>query len=185
MILHDTEIKRLVAEQGMIEDFIDHQVKEVDGKRVISYGLSSHGYDVRLGDELKIFSGKSVFDPKEAKDEHFTSIKSQDSIIIPPHSHVLGYSVERFKIPRNVMCLVEGKSTYARCGIFCNVTPLEAGWEGQITLEFHNSLDVPAKMYIGEGCCQVLFFGGMSCEVSYDDRGGKYQGQSGITLSRV
>ncbi len=187
MILHDTEIKRLVAEQGMIENFIDHQVKEVDGKKVISYGLSSYGYDVRLADTMKIFRGRSgeTFDPKAPKDQHFMLVKGRDVIEIPPHSHALGYSIETFKIPRNVMGRVEGKSTYARSGIICNVTPLEAGWEGQITLEFFNTLCVPVKMYLNEGCCQVLFFGGMPCEVSYADRAGKYQGQSGITLSKV
>ncbi len=187
MILADVEIKKLVEEQGMIEGFIDHQVKEIDGKKAISYGLSSHGYDVRLADTLKIFRGREgeVFDPKNPKDPHFMLVKGRDVIEVPAYSHVLGYSVERFKIPRNIMCLVEGKSTYARSGLFCNVTPLEAGWEGQITLEFFNSLSVPVKMYLNEGCCQVLFFNGEHCEVSYADRGGKYQGQMGITLSKV
>lgn len=187
MILSDVEIKRLVAEKGMIKDFIDHQVKEIDGKKVISYGLSSYGYDVRLADTMKIFRGRDgqTFDPKAPKDQHFMLVKGRDVIEIPPHSHALGFSIERFKIPRNVMGRVEGKSTYARSGIICNVTPLESEWEGQITLEFFNTLSVPVKMYLNEGCCQVLFFGGMPCETSYADRAGKYQGQMGITLSKV
>lgn len=171
------------AQKGMIEPFLEKQ----SSNGVISYGLSSYGYDARVADEFKIFTNvhNAMVDPKNFNDSSFVDIKN-DYCIIPPNSFALAHTIERFKIPRDVLVMCLGKSTYARCGIIINVTPLEPEWEGTVTLELSNTTPLPAKIYANEGICQFLFFKGASeCETSYADRRGKYQGQSGITLSKV
>jgi len=183
MLLNDRQIKELVRKHKMIEPFIDHLV--TDG--VISYGLGSYGYDIRVADEFRIFTNVSatVVDPKNFDSRSFFDFKGP-ICIIPPNSFALGRSVEYFKIPRDVMALCVGKSTYARCGIVCHVTPLESEWEGFVTIEISNTTPLPAKIYANEGICQVLFLqGDEMCEVSYADRQGKYMGQKGITLPKV
>jgi len=183
MLLNDRQIKELVRKHKMIEPFLDHLV--TDG--VISYGLGSYGYDIRVADEFRIFTNVSatVVDPKNFDSRSFFDFKGP-ICIIPPNSFALGRSVEYFKIPRDVMALCVGKSTYARCGIVCHVTPLESEWEGFVTIEISNTTPLPAKIYANEGICQVLFLqGDEMCEVSYADRQGKYMGQKGITLPKV
>ena len=181
----DHWIRRMALEHGMIEPFVDHLVR--DG--VISYGLSSYGYDIRVADEFRIFTpglgDLAVVDPKRLDDR--TMVDFQGEVcIIPPNSFALARTVEYFRIPRNVLCLCVGKSTYARCGIIVNVTPFEPEWEGYVTLEISNTTPLPAKIYANEGIAQVLFFEADEvCEVSYADRRGKYQGQRGIALPRV
>ena len=186
-MLNDTRIRALALD-GMIEKFQDGQIKRVDGQRVISYGLSSFGYDMRVADEFQIFSPATgtltVIDPK-AMDSRALIPHRGDVCIIPPNSFALARSVEYFRIPRNVVCLCLGKSTYARCGIITNFTPFEQGWEGYVTIEISNTTPLPAKIYANEGIAQVLFFEGEQPEVSYADRQGKYQAQTGITLPRV
>lgn len=153
-------------------------------ERVISYGTSSFGYDIRCADEFKVFTNinSTMVDPKNFDDKCFVDVKGQGYCIIPPNSFALARTVEYFRIPRDVLTVCLGKSTYARCGIVVNVTPFEPEWEGYVTLEFSNTTPLPAKIYANEGCAQVLFFkGNEPCEVSYKDRGGKYQGQVGIT----
>lgn len=183
--------------QPMIEPFINAQIKTKkvrdiqfemwDDEPCISYGLSSYGYDVRCSDEFKIFTNinSSIVDPKNFDDRNFVSVTSNE-IIIPPNSFALARTVEYFRIPEDVLVVCLGKSTYARCGIICNVTPLEPGWEGHVTLEFSNTTPLPAKIYANEGVAQFLFFkGNEPCEVTYKMRQGKYQGQTGITLPKV
>lgn len=175
------------AAKGMIEPFEAGQVREVDGQRIVSYGTSSYGYDVRCAREFKIFTNinSSIVDPKNFDENSFVDFEG-DVCIIPPNSFVLARTMEYFRIPREVLTICLGKSTYARCGIIVNVTPLEPEWEGYVTLEFSNTTPLPAKIYAGEGCAQMLFIGGdQECEVSYRDRGGKYQGQTGVTLPRT
>jgi len=177
----------MAAEYKMIEPFEPGQVKEVDGRKVVSYGTSSYGYDVRCADEFKLFTNvySAIVDPKEFDPKSFVDIKS-DHVIIPPNSFALARTVEYFRIPRNVMTICLGKSTYARCGIIVNVTPFEPEWEGYVTLEFSNTTPMPAKIYANEGVAQVLFFEADEvCEVSYKDRGGKYQGQQGVTPPKL
>jgi len=177
----------MAAEYKMIEPFEPGQVKEVDGRKVVSYGTSSYGYDVRCADEFKLFTNvySAIVDPKEFDPKSFVDIKS-DHVIIPPNSFALARTVEYFRIPRNVMTICLGKSTYARCGIIVNVTPFEPEWEGFVTLEFSNTTPMPAKIYANEGVAQVLFFEADEvCEVSYKDRGGKYQGQQGVTPPKL
>lgn len=179
----DRWIARMAVEHKMIEPFEGRLVRE--GK--ISYGLSSYGYDMRLADEFLIFTNVwgVVVDPKAIDEKVFVRHKG-DSCIIPPNSFALARSVEYFRIPKEITCITLGKSTYARCGIVCNVTPLEAGWEGHVTIEISNTTPLPAKVYAHEGICQVLFFEGDEiCQTSYGDRKGKYQGQRGITLPKV
>lgn len=181
-ILPDTWIRER-ALQGMIEPFVEHQEKE----GVISYGLSSYGYDARVSDEFKIFTNvdNAIVDPKNFSPTGFVDRKS-DVCVIPPNSFVLARTVEYFRIPRDVLVICLGKSTYARCGIIVNVTPLEPEWEGHVTLEFSNTTPLPAKIYANEGACQFLFLKGESvCEVSYQDRQGKYMGQQGVTLPKI
>jgi dCTP deaminase len=181
-ILQDTWIRER-ARQGMIEPFVEHQEKQ----GVISYGLSSYGYDARVSDEFKIFTNvdNAIVDPKNFSPTGFVDRKS-DVCIIPPNSFVLARTVEYFRIPRDVLVICLGKSTYARCGIIVNVTPLEPEWEGHVTLEFSNTTPLPAKIYALEGACQFLFLKGEHvCEVSYRDRQGKYMGQQGVTLPKV
>ncbi|WP_034343242.1 dCTP deaminase [Deinococcus misasensis] len=184
-ILPDWRIREL-AREGMIEPFEERLVRNAQNAGVISYGLSSFGYDLRCAPEWKVFVNafNTVVDPKEFDPKGFIDVVS-DEIIIPPNSFVLARSVEYLKIPDTVMVVALGKSTYARCGIVANVTPLEPGWEGHVTLEFSNTTPLPAKMYANEGCVQLLFFEGERPEVTYRDRGGKYQGQTGVTLPKL
>lgn len=177
----------MALEQGMIEPFADGQVRESDQGKVISYGVSSYGYDVRCSREFKIFTNvySATVDPKAFDAKSFIDVES-DVCIIPPNSFALARTVEYFRIPRNVLTVCLGKSTYARCGIIVNVTPLEPEWEGHVTLEFSNTTNLPAKIYANEGVAQMLFFESDEvCEVSYKDRAGKYQGQQGVTLPRT
>ena len=183
-ILSDKWIKKMALEHNMISPFQDKQVREGN----ISYGLSSFGYDARVGDEFKIFYNveSSIVDPKKFSSNNFITKKTLDYIIIPPNSFALATTIEKFKIPRDVMCIVVGKSTYARCGIIVNVTPIESEFEGTVTLEFSNTTPLPAKIYANEGVAQFLFLkGNEEPEVSYADRKGKYMGQSGVTLPKV
>lgn len=183
----DSWIRRMAAEYKMIEPFEPGQVKEVDGRKVVSYGTSSYGYDVRCADEFKLFTNvySAIVDPKKFDAKSFVDMKA-DHVIIPPNSFALARTVEYFRIPRNVMTICLGKSTYARCGIIVNVTPFEPEWEGYVTLEFSNTTPMPAKIYANEGVAQVIFFEADEvCEVSYKDRGGKYQGQQGVTPPRL
>lgn len=191
MILNDKQIMELATKHGMIEPFTAEQVREVDGHRVISYGLSSYGYDVRIAGEFWVFSnvygGATVVDPKNFAQEAMVQriVADHEAVIIPPNSYVLGRSVEYFRIPPDVMTICVGKSTYARAGIIVNVTPLEPGWEGHVTIEISNATTLPAKVYAGEGIMQVIFFRGEPCAKSYADKQGKYQGQRGVTFARV
>jgi len=184
-ILPDWRIREL-AQGGMISPFEDRLVRTAENASVISYGLSSFGYDLRCADEWKVFTNvmSAIVDPKAFDERSFVDIQAAE-IIIPPNSFVLARSLEYMKIPDNVMVVALGKSTYARCGIVANVTPLEPGWEGHVTLEFSNTTPLPAKMYAHEGCVQLLFFEGERPEVTYADRAGKYQGQRGVTLPKL
>lgn len=180
----DRWIKRMAAEHGLIEPFEPGQIRDIDGRKVISYGTSSYGYDLRVADEFKIFTNinSAVVDPKAFDDKSFVDLKA-DVCIVPPNSFCLARTVEYFRIPRNVLTICLGKSTYARCGIIVNVTPLEPEWEGHVTLEFSNTTPLPAKIYANEGVAQVIFLeSDEQCETSYKDRKGKYQGQRGVTL---
>ena len=183
-IKSDKWIRRMVEEHGMLDPFEPGQIREVDGKRVISYGTSSYGYDVRCANEFKIFTNvhtSSVVDPKNFDETSFVSIE-EESCVIPPNSFALARTVEYFRIPSNVLTVCLGKSTYARCGIIVNVTPLEPEWEGHVTLEFSNTTPLPAKIYANEGVAQMLFYeSDEQCEVTYKDRAGKYMGQTGVT----
>jgi len=179
----DRWIKKMSLEHGMIEPFEDRQVR--DG--VISYGLSSYGYDIRVADEFKIFTNinSTVVDPKNFDARSFVDVKA-DVCIIPPNSFALARTVEYFRIPRDVLTVCVGKSTYARCGLIVNVTPFEPEWEGFVTLEISNTTPLPARVYANEGIAQVLFFqSDEPCEVSYADKKGKYQKQRGLTLPRL
>ena len=183
----DLWIREMALKQKMIEPFTSNQIKEIDGKKAISYGLSSYGYDVRSADEFKIFTNinSAVIDPKNFDASSFVDVKT-NICIIPPNSFVLARTIEYFRIPRDVLVICLGKSTYARCGIIVNVTPLEPEWEGHITLEFSNTTNLPAKIYANEGVAQLVFLGADTpCEISYKDRGGKYQGQVGVTLPKA
>jgi dCTP deaminase len=183
----DHWIRRMAEEEGMIEPFEPGQVREKDGDRIVSYGTSSYGYDVRCADEFKIFTNiESAFvDPKSFDESSFVD-KQSDVCVIPPNSFALARTVEYVRIPRSVLTICLGKSTYARCGIIVNVTPLEPEWEGHVTLEFSNTTPLPAKIYANEGVAQMLFFeSDEPCETSYRDRGGKYQGQQGVTLPKA
>ena len=184
----DAWIKRMAESEKMIEPFSENQVRiDNNGEKLISYGVSSFGYDVRCANEFKVFTNihSATVDPKVFDDNSFVDITS-DVCIIPPNSFALARTVEYFRIPRNVLTICLGKSTYARCGIIVNVTPLEPEWEGHVTLEFSNTTNLPAKIYAGEGVAQMIFFeSDENCEVSYKDRGGKYQGQTGVTLPKT
>jgi len=183
MLKSDRWIRKMAIEKDMINPFSEKQVRE----GVISYGLSSYGYDLRVADEFKIFTNvnSTVVDPKNFDERSFVTISS-DCAIVPPNSFALARSVEYFKIPREVLTVCVGKSTYARCGIIVNVTPFEPEWEGFVTLEISNTTPLPAKIYANEGLCQILFFTGDEvCEVSYADRKGKYQSQKGIVLPKL
>lgn len=180
----DRWIKMMSLEHGMIEPFVDRQVKDLSGEKIISYGLSSYGYDLRVSSEFKVFTNvhNCIVDPKKFSDNSFVHIEA-DECIVPPNSFALARSVEYFRIPKDVLTICLGKSTYARCGIIVNVTPFEPGWEGYVTLEISNTTPLPAKIYANEGLAQVLFYKGEeACQVSYADRNGKYMKQVGITL---
>jgi len=186
-IKSDKWIRRMAETQRMIEPFEPGQVREVNGQKVVSYGTSSYGYDIRCSCEFKIFTNinSTIVDPKNFDEKSFVDF-SGDICIIPPNSFALARTVEYFRIPRDVLVVCLGKSTYARCGIIVNVTPLEPEWEGHVTLEFSNTTPLPAKIYANEGVAQVLFFeSDEPCETSYKDRGGKYQGQRGVTVPKV
>jgi len=173
----------MAAEHGMIEPFVEAQRRE----GVISYGLSSYGYDARAADEFKIFTNvdNALVDPKAFSEDGFVTRKGQ-VCIIPPNSFVLTHTVEYFRIPRDILVICLGKSTYARCGLIVNVTPLEPEWEGQVTIEISNTTPLPAKVYANEGICQFLFLkGDAPPEVSYADRRGKYMGQRGVALPKL
>ena len=182
-ILSDRWIRRMAQEKGMIEPFVDAQKRE----GVISYGLSSYGYDARVGNDFKIFTNvnSAVVDPKNFDQNSFVD-RTTDICVIPPNSFALARTVEYFRIPRDVLVICVGKSTYARGGIIVNVTPLEPEWEGHVTLEFSNTTPLPARIYANEGACQFLFLqGNEPCEISYRDKAGKYQGQRGVTLPKI
>lgn len=179
----DKWINKMALEHEMISPFVESQVRD----NVISFGLSSYGYDVRIADEYKIFTNlnSTIVDPKNFDPKSFVDFKGE-VCIIPPNSFALGRTVEYFRIPRKIMTICVGKSTYARCGIITNVTPLEPGWEGYVTLEVSNTTPLPAKIYSGEGIAQILFFeSDEECKFSYDQKKGKYQGQVGVTLPKV
>jgi len=186
-IKSDKWIRRMVSAARMIEPFTAEQVRAVDGAKIVSYGTSSYGYDVRCAPEFKIFTNinSTIVDPKAFDPKSFVDFQG-DVCIIPPNSFALARTVEYFRIPRSVLTICVGKSSYARCGIICNVTPLEPEWEGHVTLEFSNTTPLPAKIYANEGVAQMLFFESDEvCETSYRDRGGKYMGQKGVTLPRA
>ncbi len=183
----DKWIRRMAENEGMIEPFTAGQVKENGSGRIVSYGTSSYGYDVRCAAEFRVFTNinSAVVDPKNFDSGSFVNVES-DVCIIPPNSFALARTVEYFRIPRNVLTICLGKSTYARCGIIVNVTPLEPEWEGHVTLEFSNTTALPAKIYANEGVAQMIFFESDEvCETSYKDRAGKYQGQTGVTLPKT
>ncbi len=185
-IKSDQWIKKM-AKNGMIFPFIPYQVRHTENKKIISYGVSSYGYDIRCAPEFKVFTNINhvIVDPKQFTEKSFIKVNASECII-PPNSFALAHSIERFNIPRNILTLCVGKSTYARCGIIVNVTPLEPEWKGQITLEFSNTTTLPAKIYANEGVAQILFLeSDENCEISYADRSGKYQDQRGITLPTV
>ncbi len=183
MIKSDRWIRRMAQEHDMINPYSEKQVSQ----GVISYGVSSYGYDLRVSDEFKIFTNvnSTIVDPKNFDERSFVTVTA-DVAIIPPNSFALARSVEYFKIPRDVLTICVGKSTYARCGIIVNVTPFEPEWEGFVTLEISNTTPLPAKIYANEGLCQILFFQSDEvCETSYKDRKGKYQAQKGIVLPKL
>lgn len=192
------------SNNGMITPFVDHQVRhnrtvhfnETSGfhvpphyqEKIISYGVSSYGYDIRAADDWKVFTNlnSTIVDPKAFSDDSFVDVAGKGYCIIPPNSFALARSIEYMRIPSNVLVVCLGKSTYARCGIIVNVTPLEPSWEGHITLEFSNTTPLPAKIYAGEGVAQLLFFeSDEQCAITYKDRSGKYQGQTGVTLPKA
>ncbi len=183
-IKSDRWIREMAENHGMIEPFASYQVRSAGDRAMISYGTSSYGYDVRCAGEFKIFTNinSTIVDPKSFDERSFVDVES-DVCIIPPNSFALARTIEYFRIPRNVLTICLGKSTYARCGIIVNVTPLEPEWEGHVTLEFSNTTPLPARIYANEGVAQMLFLESDEvCETSYKDRGGKYQGQRGVTL---
>ncbi len=186
-IKSDRWIRHMAQSQGMIEPFEPEQVRENASGRIVSYGTSSYGYDVRCSDEFKIFTNinSAIVDPKAFDETSFVDVQG-DSCVIPPNSFALARTIEFFRIPRTVLTICLGKSTYARCGIIVNVTPLEPEWEGHVTLEFSNTTPLPARIYANEGVAQMLFLeSDEPCETSYRDRGGKYQGQTGVTLPKA
>ena len=182
-VMPDSWISRMAREAGMIDPFVERLSRD----NVISYGLSSYGYDARVSPEFKVFTNvnSAIVDPKAFSTDSFVE-RSTDVCVIPPNSFALARTVEFFRVPRDVLVICLGKSTYARCGIIVNVTPLEPEWEGHVTLEFSNTTPLPAKIYANEGACQFIFLKGDGpCDISYADRKGKYQGQTGVTLPRL
>jgi len=187
MALLSDELIKEIAQKGMIKPFENKQIKQAENKKLVSYGLSSYGYDLRVADEFKVFTNvyNSIIDPKNFSEDSFVEIKAS-TCIIPPNSFALARSIEYFKIPRNILTICIGKSTYARCGIIVNVTPFEPEWEGFVTLEISNTTPLPAKIYANEGLAQVLFFEAkQECLISYADRKGKYMKQTGITIPKL
>jgi len=188
MLLPDHEILARCKAQNIIEPYVNESVREVDGRKVISYGPSSYGYDVRVAHEFKIFTNalSAKVDPKAMDPNNFVDLVSVDPVSIPPNSFALARSLEWIKVPRDCLVVCIGKSSYARCGIIVNVTPLEPEWEGNITIEISNTTPNPALVYPNEGICQLLFHrNAYICAISYKDKDGKYQGQSGVTLPRA
>lgn len=197
MILNDKEIVALCQESGMIHPFTTESVRVVDGRKIISRGVSSYGYDVTLAEDVKIFTNQnaSIIDPKKLDSGTLidATVKTDEDgskyVILPPNSYLLGVTNEYFKIPRDIMIICLGKSTYARAGNLCNTTPIEPGFEGNVVIELSNGTTLPMKVYLNEGIAQFLFFRGNPCGISYADRdggkGGKYQGQRGVTLPKV
>lgn len=186
-LLSDIEIEQCVRKYDMISPFEAHQVKNNNDSSIISYGLSSYGYDARVANEFRIFTNinSSIVDPKNFSSDNLVD-KEGEICTIPPNSFALARTVEYFKIPRDILVICVGKSTYARCGIIVNVTPLEPEWEGYVTLEFSNTTPLPAKIYAFEGACQFIFLHANTvCKTSYKDRLGKYQGQTGVTLPKI
>ena len=187
-IKSDKWIREMATNYSMIEPFEPKQIRlDKSNEKIISYGTSSYGYDVRCSNEFKVFTNinSAIVDPKEFDPNSFVDV-SGDCCVIPPNAFALASTIEYFKIPRNILTVCLGKSTYARCGIIVNVTPLEPEWEGHVTLEFSNTTSLPAKIYANEGVAQMVFFESDEiCEVSYKDRGGKYQGQKGVTLPKT
>ena len=186
-VMPDHWIRRMARERALIAPFEPGQIREAGGRPVISWGTSSYGYDVRCAPEFKVFTNinSAVVDPKAFAESSFVDVAA-DECIIPPNSFALARTLEYFRIPRDVLTICLGKSTYARCGIIVNVTPLEPEWEGHVTLEFSNTTPLPARVYAHEGVAQVVFLRAEEvCEASYRDRGGKYQGQRGVTLPRA
>ena len=187
-LLSDWDIIEMAGE-GMIEPFSPEQVSRVDGEKIISFGTSSYGYDARVATEFKVFTNvhTAIIDPKNFDESSFVNVNAKDGyIIMPPHSFVLGRTVERFNIPRDILVTCIGKSSYARCGLIVNVTPLEPEWRGYVTLEFSNTAPLPAKLYANEGACQFLFIRAPRvCKTSYADRKGKYQDQKGVVLPKL
>ena len=186
-VLSDLEIIERAGQSQMINPFHENLIKEYNGNKVISYGTSSYGYDARVANEFKIFTNinNAIIDPKNFQSDNFVD-KITDCCILPPNSFALARTIEYFKVPRDIIVICLGKSTYARCGIIINVTPLEPEWEGHVTLEFSNTTNLPAKIYANEGACQFIFFKANSlCKTSYKDRNGKYQYQTGVTLPKV
>jgi len=182
-VLPDHWIRRMATEHGMIAPFVEKQTRE----GVISYGLSSYGYDARVGPDFKIFTNveSAIVDPKNFSPASFVD-RTTDVCVIPPNSFALAHTIEHFRIPRDVLVICLGKSTYARCGIIVNVTPLEPEWEGQVTIEISNTTPLPARIYAHEGICQFLFLQGTEvCETSYADRAGKYMRQRGVALPKL
>ena len=174
----------------MISPFVEQLVRKTENEKVLSYGLSSYGYDVRVSNEFKVFTNinNSVIDPKDFSNDNFITkvVKDNDCLILPPNSFALANTIETFKVPRDIIIVCVGKSTYARCGVVVNVTPIEPEFEGQVVLEFSNTTTLPVKIYANEGACQFLFFKADNiCKTSYADRKGKYQGQKGITLAKI
>lgn len=193
-ILNDIQILELCETSEMIKPYVQTSVRKLeDGRRILSKGVSSFGYDVSLGEEIKIFTNQNaaLIDPKKLNSETLIDGKiriDEDGskyVILPPNSYLLGVTIEYFKIPRDVMVICLGKSTYARAGCICNTTPIEPGFEGNIVIELSNSTSLPMKVYLNEGIAQFLFFRGDACQISYGDRSGKYQFQQGVTLPKV
>ncbi len=188
MVKPDSWIRRMAVEHEMIAPFVGEQVRGAQQGRVLSYGLSSYGYDIRVSRYFRIFTNLNsvIIDPKAFSQAGFIDKESDDHVIIPPNSFALARTVEKFKIPRDVLAVCIGKSTYARCGIIVGITPAEPEWEGTLTIEISNTTPMPAKIYANEGIAQMLFFGAAeACETSSADRNGKYQGQEKVTLPRV
>lgn len=184
----DSSIEEMVKKYQLIEPFVPGQVREdSEGRKLVSYGLSSYGYDIRVADEFKVFTNvyNTIVNPKDFASDAFVDIKAPECII-PPNSFALARSVEYFRIPRDIFTICLGKSTYARCGIIVNVTPFEPEWEGYVTLEISNTTPLPAKIYANEGIAQVVFFkSDVACDISYKDRKGKYMKQHGIVVPRI
>jgi len=189
-VLSDIEIKERSEKNEMIKPFTETLIRKTENEKVLSYGLSSYGYDVRVSNEFKVFTNinSSIIDPKNFSNDNFVTkvIPDGDCLILPPNSFALANTIETFKVPRDIIIICVGKSTYARCGVVVNVTPIEPEFIGQVVLEFSNTTNLPVKIYANEGACQFVFFkADVICKTSYADRSGKYQGQKGITLPKV